>query len=66
MMLKSTSQVVGLLGLAGQAVAELGVPGTGKTATVDVSVTRGEPKYYASGFLNGIPENYPNQIPDKW
>jgi hypothetical protein len=36
------------------------------TATVDLSVTRGEPQHLASGFIYGIPDNFPNQIPDSW
>ncbi|KAH6647772.1 glycoside hydrolase family 39 protein [Truncatella angustata] len=36
------------------------------TATVDLSKTRGDPQNVASGFIYGIPDNYPNQIPDHW
>jgi hypothetical protein len=33
------------------------------TATVDLSVKRGKPQHWASGFIYGIPDT-PNQIPD--
>ncbi|KAF7527514.1 hypothetical protein G7054_g10427 [Neopestalotiopsis clavispora] len=36
------------------------------TATVDLSSSNGSPKHLASGFIYGIPDNYPNQIPDSW
>jgi len=37
-----------------------------QTATVDLAVTRGKPEHLASGFIYGIPDNYPNQIPLQW
>lgn len=37
-----------------------------KTAYVNLSLTRGEPQHVASGFIYGIPDNYPNQIPIHW
>lgn len=36
------------------------------TATVDLSSSNGSPQHLASGFIYGIPDNYPNQIPDSW
>ena len=36
------------------------------TASVDLTVTRGKPEHRASGFIYGIPDNYPNQIPLHW
>jgi hypothetical protein len=33
---------------------------------VDLAVTRGKPEHVASGFIYGIPDNYPNQIPMHW
>ncbi|KAI1325736.1 glycoside hydrolase superfamily [Xylariaceae sp. FL0255] len=36
------------------------------TATVDVSSSNGSPQHLASGFIYGIPDNYPNQIPGSW
>jgi len=33
---------------------------------VNLAVTRGEPQHVASGFIYGIPDNYPNQIPGHW
>ncbi|KAF3021055.1 hypothetical protein E8E14_012450 [Neopestalotiopsis sp. 37M] len=36
------------------------------TASVDLSTTNGEPQHLASGFIYGIPDNFPNQIPDQW
>jgi hypothetical protein len=38
-------------------------PTTNNTATVDLAVSRGNPKHLASGFIYGIPDT-PNQIPD--
>src|SRR4051812_34349831 len=37
-----------------------------QTASVDLTVTRGKPEHRASGFIYGIPDNYPNQIPLHW
>ncbi|ETS79918.1 hypothetical protein PFICI_07447 [Pestalotiopsis fici W106-1] len=57
------------------AAALLSVPGANAnplqprddlTATVDLSTTNGQPQHLASGFIYGIPDNYPNQIPDHW
>ncbi|GLI80121.1 hypothetical protein PoHVEF18_008471 [Penicillium ochrochloron] len=35
------------------------------TATVNLSVSKGKPVHWASGFIYGIPDT-PNQIPDHW
>lgn len=35
-------------------------------ATVDLGSDNGTPQHLASGFIYGIPDNYPNQIPDHW
>lgn len=37
-----------------------------QTAYVNLAVTRGKPQHVASGFIYGIPDNYPNQIPLHW
>lgn len=37
-----------------------------QTAYVNLALTRGEPQHVASGFIYGIPDNYPNQIPSHW
>lgn len=36
------------------------------TAIVDLNVTTGQPQHLASGFIYGIPDDFPNQIPDHW
>jgi hypothetical protein len=40
-------------------------PTTNNIATVDLAVSRGNPKHLASGFIYRIPDT-PNQIPDHW
>lgn len=35
-------------------------------ATVDLSSNDGSPQHLAAGFIYGIPDNYPNQIPSSW
>jgi hypothetical protein len=37
-----------------------------QTATVNLATTLGTPEHVASGFIYGIPDNYPNQIPSSW
>jgi len=37
-----------------------------QTATVNLAVSKGIPQHLASGFIYGIPDNYPNQIPMHW
>jgi hypothetical protein len=37
-----------------------------QTATVNLAVGKGAPQHLASGFIYGIPDNYPNQIPLHW
>jgi hypothetical protein len=37
-----------------------------QTASVNLAATRGKPEHLASGFIYGIPDNYPNQIPLQW
>src|SRR5689334_23071122 len=37
-----------------------------QTAYVDLGVTRGKPEHLASGWIYGIPDNFPNQIPNSW
>ncbi|KAH8882101.1 glycoside hydrolase family 39 protein [Thozetella sp. PMI_491] len=39
---------------------------TSTTATVDLGSNLGTPQHLASGFIYGIPDNYPNQIPGSW
>lgn len=36
------------------------------TANVELNTTTGQPQHLASGFIYGIPDNFPNQIPDHW
>src|SRR4051794_24402175 len=38
----------------------------GQTAYVDLGVTRGKPEHLASGWIYGIPDTFPNQIPNSW
>lgn len=37
-----------------------------QTAIVDLAHTNGAPEHLASGWIYGIPDNYPNQIPLHW
>ena len=37
-----------------------------KTAFVNLAVTRGRPEHLASGWIYGIPDVFPNQIPTSW
>ena len=37
-----------------------------QTAYVDLDVTRGKPEHLASGWIYGIPDTFPNQIPNSW
>ncbi|KAK9787142.1 putative Glycoside hydrolase family 39 protein [Seiridium cardinale] len=53
------------LALSGVIASPL-APRDSVTATVDLSTTRGTPQHLASGFIYGIPDNYPNQIPASW
>lgn len=54
-----------LVSLVASVVAGPILPRDDTTATVDLSVPRGEPQQLASGFLYGIPDK-PGQIPDHW
>ena len=36
------------------------------TAYVHLGATDGPPQHVASGFIYGIPDNFPNQIPNHW
>ena len=38
----------------------------GQTAYVDLGVTLGKPEHLASGWIYGIPDTFPNQIPSSW
>lgn len=37
-----------------------------QTANVNLIVRRGKPEHVASGWIYGIPDNFPNQIPSSW
>jgi hypothetical protein len=52
--------------LAAAAVAKPVRRASDVTATVDLATTRGEAGHLAAGFIYGIPDNYPNQIPSEW
>ncbi|KAK4031410.1 glycoside hydrolase family 39 protein [Parachaetomium inaequale] len=54
------------LALAGPGAVLEAQQAVGQTANVDVSVTRGKPDHLASGWIYGIPDNFPNQIPRSW
>jgi len=38
----------------------------GQIAYVDLGITLGKPEHLASGWIYGIPDNFPNQIPSSW
>ena len=37
-----------------------------QTAQVNLKITRGKPEHLASGWIYGMPDNFPNQIPTNW
>jgi hypothetical protein len=55
-----------LTGLAGATPALDARQSSSQTAIVNLAVTQGQPEHLASGFIYGIPDNYPNQIPSHW
>ncbi|KAK4211366.1 glycoside hydrolase superfamily [Rhypophila decipiens] len=58
----STVSVIAALSLALAVHAQ----SASQTAYVDLGVTRGKPEHLASGWIYGMPDNYPNQIPSSW
>jgi hypothetical protein len=58
--------VAGSVASAASAVALEPRQSSDHVASVDLTVTRGKPEHRASGFIYGIPDNFPNQIPLHW
>ncbi len=37
-----------------------------RTSTINLATTRGKPEHVAASSIYGIPDNFPNQIPNHW
>jgi len=59
------SQTIFLLLCVVSALANPLIARDSVTALVDLSISRGTPQHFASGFLYGIPDKE-GQIPDHW
>ena len=53
-----------MVGLASLLLSAALVSADDSTALVNLGQPTGDPRYLAAGFINGIPFDYPNQIPD--